>query len=113
VQRIKKGENALIIRFLKRKDKTDFDRQDFSTLTVKILQNGKVLDEFTFPDAHLRAGPAPNEIRIEITKELSEKFSGGKVVAQYDFSVPDIEFVEDEEYRDIITEEILLVEQVP
>lgn len=111
--RIKKGENALVTRFLKNKDKTDFNLTDFSALTVTLVQNGKTISTYTYPSTYLRAGAAANELELEITTAVSDSFKGGKVVAKYDFVVPDAEFVEASTYKDIITEEILFVEVNP
>jgi hypothetical protein len=98
---------------LKKKDKTDFLRAEFSALTVRIIQNGKTLETYTFPSTYLRAGTADNEIIIEIPRALSNKFSAGKVVAEYNFTVPDFDFADDDSYTDIISEEILDVEKTP
>ena len=111
--RIKKGENALITRFLKNKDKTDFNLTSFSALTVSLIQNGRVLTTYTYPSTYLRAGAAANELELEVTTAISDTFKGGKVLAKYDFVVPDAEFAEASTYKDIITEEILLVEVNP
>jgi hypothetical protein len=111
--RIKKGENALINRFLKKKDETNFLRSEFSTLSVRLIQKGRVIETYTFPSTYLRAGTANNEIVIEVTTAVSNKFSAGKVVAEYTFTVPDFDFAEDDSYVDIISEEVLDVEKTP
>jgi hypothetical protein len=113
VLRIKKGENALVTRFLKNKDKTEFPRTAFSSLDIDLIQNGRVITSYAFPSTHLRAGDADNEITIEISTAVSDLFVGGKVLAKYTFVVPDADFVQEVTYTDIITEEILFVEQTP
>jgi hypothetical protein len=109
---IKKGENALIKRFLKKKDKTDFNRTEFTTMSVDLVQNGVTIQSYAFPDSYLRAGTALNEIELEISTTVSSKFKGGKVVAYYTFVVPDAD-LEDSAYTIIVDEELLDVENVP
>ena len=109
---IKKGENALLKRFLKKKDKTDFNRSEFSEFTLDLIQGGVVVESYEFPSTHLRAGAEDNEIEIEVSTAVSERFVGGKVVAKYIFTIPDAD-LEDDEFTQILTEEILDVEQIP
>ncbi len=109
---IKKGENALIKKLLYKKDGTAFNRTDFDTLTVDLVQNGKTIETYTFSSDYLRAGTLDNELELEISTSVSEEFTGGKVVAKYTFVVPDAELF-DGDFKVIITEEILNVEQIP
>jgi hypothetical protein len=109
---IKKGENALIHKFLKKKDKSNFDRTEFDTLTVELLQAGNVITTYEFDSDYLRAGTDDNEIELEISTAISSLFSGGKVIARYTFSVPDVDLF-DSAFTVILTEEILNVENVP
>ena len=109
---IKKGENALIKKLLYKKDGTDFDRTEFSALTVDLVQAGKTIESYTYSSDYLRAGTADNELELEVSTSVSSEFSGGKVVAKYTFTVPDAELF-DSDFTVILTEEILNVENIP
>lgn len=112
---IKQGENALLTKFLKKKDKSDFARSLFSSMTLDLIQKGAVIQTYTFVDSpvsYLRAGVATNEVIIEISTTVSAKFSGGKVIGKFTILVPDASLVEGT-FKNIITEELLNVEQTP
>ena len=110
--RIKKGENASVTRFLQKKDKTDFNRSEFSTLSLSLIQLEKVIQTYTFPSAYLRAGVANNEIEFELSTTVSNLLSGGKVLAQYTFVIPDGDY-EEGFFKLIINEDMFHVDQTP
>lgn len=104
---ITKGENAIIRRNLEKADGSDLMADDLTTISVDIIQNGNTLETLSYPTPKLRKGTVDWQVDLEISTDISNQFTTGKVVARWTLIGSSAIFTAEAIQKVIIIEDIL------
>lgn len=106
---INKGENVIIRRNLLKSDGTALLLSTVSSLSVNLVQDGVVVEAYTYPSTYLRQGTSTSQLELEISTAVSNSFKKGKVTMKVTITFANVEFDAEGLQRDIIEEAILNV----
>ena len=106
---INKGENVIIRRNLLKADGSNLLLSETTSLTVDVIQNGYVIESYTYPSTYLRQGESTNQMELEISTTISNQFKKDKVSLKYTLIFANAEFSGEGVQKDIIEENALIV----
>lgn len=106
---INKGENIIIRRNLKQANGDELPLSNVESLKLEILQSGTLVERLEYPSQFLRLGELSNQIEIEVSTSVSNRFRKGRVTFKYEITVQNDDFAGEGIQKDVIEEAVLVV----